>query len=54
MRYHGFAAIDYLLLNNISLNKNSYVLEIGVGTGSTANLIISGKDTGKIYEQTCG
>jgi len=48
MRFYGFATRDYLVLDNISLNKKSSVLEIGVGAGSTANLII-----GKVKEY-CG
>ncbi len=38
MRYRGFATRDYLILENIPLRKNLYVLEIGVGTGSTVEL----------------
>jgi cyclopropane fatty-acyl-phospholipid synthase-like methyltransferase len=48
MRYHGFATRDYLILDHIQLKKDSSVLEIGVGTGSTADLI-----AGKIKEY-CG
>lgn len=39
--YHGFAARDYLILDNIPLGKEMSVLEIGIGTGSTAELVIS-------------
>jgi SAM-dependent methyltransferase len=48
MRYHGFSARDYLILDNIPISKEISVLEIGVGTGSTAELII-----GKVKE-FCG
>ena len=41
MKYHGFSTRDYLILDNIPINKQEIsVLEIGVGTGSTAELII--------------
>ena len=40
MRYYGFATIDYLILQNLHFCRDSSVLEIGVGTGSTARLII--------------
>ena len=41
MRYHGFSTRDYLILDNIPINKQEIsVLEIGVRTGSTAELII--------------
>lgn len=40
MRYHGFSTRDYLILENITLNKETSVLEIGVGTGSTAEKIV--------------
>ena len=40
MRYLGFSTRDYLILENITLNKETSVLEIGVGTGSTAELMI--------------
>ena len=40
MRYHGFSTRDYLILDNIPVGKETSVLEIGVGTGSTAELII--------------
>ena len=40
MRYHGFSARDYLILDNIPISKEKSVLEIGIGTGSTAELII--------------
>lgn len=45
MRYYGFATIDYLILENLHFHKDLSVLEIGVGTGSTARLII-----GKVKE----
>lgn len=48
MRYRGFAVRDYLILQNIHLRKDFSVLEIGVGTGSTAERII-----GKVRE-FCG
>lgn len=40
MRYHGFSIRDYLILDNIPISKEISVLEIGIGTGSTADLII--------------
>ena len=40
MIYHGFSTRDYLILQNITLSKEISVLEIGVGTGSAADLII--------------
>lgn len=40
MRYYGFAVRDYLILQKIHLCKDVSVLEIGVGTGSTAKQII--------------
>ena len=40
MRYHGFSTRDYLILDNIPISNEMSVLEIGVGTGSTAELII--------------
>ena len=40
MKYHGFSTRDYLILDNIPISKEISVLEIGVGTGSTAELII--------------
>lgn len=40
MRYHGFFTRDYLILDNIPIGKETSVLEIGVGTGSTAELIV--------------
>lgn len=48
MRYCGFATRDYLILNNILINKNSSLLEIGVGLGSIVDMII-----GKVKEY-CG
>lgn len=39
MRYHGFATRDYLIVDNIQLTRDSSVMEIGVGTGSTIDLI---------------
>jgi len=42
MNYHGFAARDYLILENLPLiNEELTVLEIGVGTGSTLKKIFS-------------
>ena len=38
--YYGFSVRDYLLVNNICLDNNTSVMEIGVGTGSIVNLII--------------
>jgi len=40
LRYYGFATRDYLILENIRLQKDSSVLEIGVGTGSTTRHFI--------------
>lgn len=40
MRYQGFATRDYLILENIPINKNSTLLEIGVGLGSIIDKII--------------
>jgi len=40
MRYHGFSTRDYLILDNIPISKEISVLEIGIGTGSTAELIV--------------
>jgi len=40
MTYHGFSTRDYLILDNIPISKEISVMEIGVGTGSTADLII--------------
>jgi len=40
MRYHGFSTRDYLILDNIPVSKEISVMEIGVGTGSTADLIV--------------
>lgn len=48
MRYHGFATIDYLILKQVQFGSDKSVLEIGVGTGSTAGKII-----GKVKEY-CG
>ncbi|MFA6375893.1 MAG: class I SAM-dependent methyltransferase [Candidatus Paceibacterota bacterium] len=45
MRYHGFATRDYLIMQNITLGKEKSLLEIGVGVGSTIELII-----GKVKE----
>jgi len=39
-RYHGFSTRDYLILDNIPIGKEKSVLEIGIGTGSTAELVI--------------
>lgn len=41
MRYHGFFTRDYLILDNIPISKEISVLEIGIGTGSTAELIVA-------------
>jgi SAM-dependent methyltransferase len=41
MIYQGFATRDYLVLNCLKFEKSSSLLEIGVGTGSTAERIIS-------------
>lgn len=43
MKYYGFSTRDYLILNSIFFNKEVSVLEIGVGTGSTAKRIIKRK-----------
>lgn len=40
MRYHGFATRDYLVLERLPLDKDVSVMEIGLGTGSTAAKII--------------
>jgi SAM-dependent methyltransferase len=40
MRFYSFATIDYLILENLHFKKDVSVLEIGVGGGSTARLII--------------
>jgi cyclopropane fatty-acyl-phospholipid synthase-like methyltransferase len=40
MTFYSFATIDYLILENLHFEKDSSVIEIGVGTGSTARLII--------------
>lgn len=39
MRYHSFSTRDYLILDNIPVSKEISVLEVGVGTGSTAALL---------------
>jgi len=38
--YHGFATRDFLVVGHSGLNENASVLEIGVGTASTAQRII--------------
>lgn len=45
MRYYGFATRDYLISQQLDFYDDSTVLEIGVGTGSTAENII-----GKVKE----
>jgi 2-polyprenyl-3-methyl-5-hydroxy-6-metoxy-1,4-benzoquinol methylase len=42
MIYHGFSVRDYLILENLTLEQDSTVLEIGIGTGSTVQKL-SGK-----------
>lgn len=40
MRYFGFAARDYLVLERLPINKNLSFLEIGVGLGGVAEKVI--------------
>jgi len=40
MDYYGFCTRDYLILGQVAFNKKLSVLEIGIGTGSTARHII--------------
>lgn len=48
MRYHGFSTRDYLILEQLPLNKDLSFLEIGVGLGGVVDMII-----GKVKEY-CG